>query len=83
MAKMEKDISYIKEGMVKNDADHVAIKESIEKNIEEIRKLLEKTDEKFVTKIEFGPVRSIVYSMVGFILLAVLGAVISFFVLNY
>lgn len=56
--------------------------DSIEKKVDSLvnfqEELLERLENKFVSKIEFQPVKSIVYGMVGFVLLAVLGAVVAY-----
>lgn len=46
----------------------------IQRDIAEIK---EKLDEKYVTQDEFKPVKAIVYGMVGLILVAVIGYIIS------
>lgn len=54
----------------------------LEERTKTILELLEKRETHYVTKEEFNPVKSIVYGMVAFILLAVLGAGISYIVKN-
>lgn len=50
--------------------------------VETVKGLDKKLDEKFVTKERFGPIEKIVYGAVGAILLAVLGALLSFVVVK-
>ena len=44
---------------------------------ESLRKIEEQLERDFVTRAEFNPVRTIVYGMVGIILVAVIGALIA------
>lgn len=44
---------------------------------ENIDRLSQKLDENFVTKVEFEPIRKIVYGLVTLILIAVVGALLT------
>ena len=50
--------------------------------IDERTRHIETSMKKMVTQDEFLPVKMIVYGMVGFILLAILGAIVSFVIVN-
>lgn len=48
----------------------------------DIKDINQKLDEKFVTKTEFSPVKTVVYGLVGLILVAVVGALIGLVILR-
>jgi len=50
----------------------------IKDDVKEIKNLIKGLNETYVSKAEFQPVKGVVYGMVGFILLAFLGAVVAF-----
>ena len=60
--------------------------EIITDNIHDIRasivKIEERMEEKYVSKVEFEPIKNIVYGLVGTILLAFIGAVISLVIIK-
>lgn len=49
----------------------------IQKDVAEIKETLKTMSEVFVTQTEFKPIKSILFGLVGTILLAFLGAIIS------
>lgn len=70
----------------KTNLELIAYKlDRLEKNFESemkeikdgFKSLAESADKKFVTTIEFGPVKNVVYGLVGLILMAVIGAVVA------
>ena len=63
MAVMQNDIDYIKEGM--NDIKTAV--NDIKKNIEE----------QYVTRAEFAPIKQVVYGIIGLLITAVFGALLS------
>ena len=64
--------------IIPDDAEGIGVHISyIRRDIMEIKDRLGKN---YVTRDEFTPVRSIVYGMVGFILLAVVGGIVSFII---
>ena len=66
MAEFKKDIVYIKENLDLNKQAH-----------EQIVKKIDNLCLNFVTVEEFKPIKSIVYGMVGFVLLAFLTAIVA------
>lgn len=50
---------------------------SLTKTMNEVKDFIRGSDDKFVTKIEFWPNKVIVYGLVGVVLFAALGAIIS------
>jgi len=77
-ALMCKDIQDIKENQEKYMSNFEAFQSKFYKRFDDMEEIIEK---KYVSKIEFGPVKSIVYGMVGFILLTFLGSIISLVVI--
>jgi tetrahydromethanopterin S-methyltransferase subunit B len=63
VALMKKDIEYIRRSL-----------DDLNGTVKDVKK---NTEMNFVTKAEFTPVRQIVYGMVGLLLTAVVGALIS------
>jgi hypothetical protein len=63
LALIKKDVEYMKKGF-----------DRLEKSLNEVKK---NTEANFVMKAEFTPVRQIVYGMVGLVMMAVVGALIS------
>jgi hypothetical protein len=63
VALMKKDIEYIKKSV-----------DDLSGGVKDVKK---NTETNFVTRAEFTPVRQIVYGMVGLLLTAVVGALIS------
>jgi hypothetical protein len=59
--------------MEQNNKDHDTLKEMLCR----IDKKIDGISEEYVKKDEFNPVKNIVYGMVGFVLLAFIGALIS------
>lgn len=58
------------------------IKKDIAEIKQDVKDLINSLDGKYVSRIEFKPVQSVVYGMVGFILLAVLGAIVSLIIVK-
>lgn len=52
--------------------------ERLDKSVASIETKIDNLGARFVTRHEFLPIKSIVYGMVGAIMLAVLGAILSF-----
>lgn len=69
---MQKDIDNISKALEKNSLEH----EKIMKCLDEF---IEKSDARYITKEQYAndikPIKSVVYGMVGFVLLAFLAAV--------
>lgn len=51
--------------------------QDIKSDVKEIKEAIKELNNVFVTKIEFEPIRTVVYGMIGFILLAFLGVIVS------
>jgi len=81
---MEKQINEIKINLMEFRKDIGYIKNSLDKNEQAHKEIMDKIDVwfseaegRFVDKKEFKPVRIIVYGMVGFILIAFLSSIIG------
>jgi tetrahydromethanopterin S-methyltransferase subunit B len=68
VALIKKDVEYLKKSM-----------DRLEEVVNEVKK---NTEEHFVTKSEFQPVRMIVYGLVGLILTAVAGSLIGLVIIK-
>ncbi len=51
--------------------------ESLKSDIKELKEKFDKLGDKYVTKIEFTPVRNVVYGMVGLFLVGILTAILK------
>ncbi len=79
---MEAEINKIKLKCVAHDVNYLAMCKDIKEIKNDIKEIKEMLDEKFVTRIEFTPIKSIVYGMVGFILLAFLAAIVGLVIIR-
>ena len=90
MAELKADIRYIKQSLDTNDKQHKEILDKIDaitehasnrfaekKDQTEIIKRFDGLSSMYVSREEFKPIRSVIYGMVGFILIAFLSAIIG------
>lgn len=63
IALIQQDMQYVKEGM-----------KDLKDGMDEVNK---KLNDRYVSKEEFEPIKKVVYGLVGLILVAVVGAIIS------
>lgn len=68
--------------MEKKDSDIAVISTDIKYIKEEIKDIKTKLDKNYVTHEEFEPVKKVVYGMVAFLLLALLGAFIKLVIIG-
>lgn len=62
---------------IKVDDKIKGVNEKIDTVTNDVKKINETNEKKYVTMIEFEPIKNIVYGLVGVVLLAVAGAVIA------
>jgi tetrahydromethanopterin S-methyltransferase subunit G len=58
----------VKIAVIQNDVDYLRTR---------VDEISDKLDDKFVTQVEFDPIRKLVYGIVGLILVTVVGAILS------
>jgi len=73
----EKKLEKIKEQLHKIDTSVEILKVEVKRTCNRCDDLIETLEEKFVSQSEFKPIRTIVYGIIGLVLTAVGGAIVS------